>query len=411
MTSFQTYLRFIRDNAPFLAAGALLSALSSFGQTFLISVFGGEIQDEFGLSDGDWGLIYMVATMASAATMVWGGSLTDRFRARDLGAAILGLLALTCLAMAWNTHVIGLLLIIYLLRFFGQGMSSTISIVAISRWFVATRGQALAIAALGFISAEMVLPVTTVWIKGFVNWRLIWVGFSCIILALIPLLWILLKLERTPQASAKQDVATGMDGRHWTRREALRHPLFWVLSLSMALFPMMATAFWFHQVHFAEIKGWEHLKLVAVFPLGTATFLASNFLFGWAVDRFGVSRLLVLFLLPYTAAFIIHSYATTIAWSALGVMLMGLSGGGQSTLPGSVWSTYFGTAHIGAIKSMAVSFAVLGSAIGPGLTGALIDAGYGYENQLLVFSSTFVIASLAMVIPLRRANARLARPA
>ncbi|MFQ1700292.1 MFS transporter [Loktanella agnita] len=406
-----TYVQFLRDNAPFLAAGALLAALSSFGQTFLISVFAGEIRAEFGLSNGDWGLLYMVATMASAAVMVWGGSLTDRFRARDLGVTILGLLALTCLAMAWNTHVIGLLLVIFFLRFFGQGMSSMISVVAISRWFIATRGRALAIAALGFISAEMVLPVTTVWIKSHVDWRSIWVGFAYIILALIPLLWMLLKLERTPQATAQHDIATGMNARHWTRAQALRHPLFWVLALSMALFPMMATTFWFHQVHFAEIKGWDHLTLVAVLPLGTASFMASNFLFGWAVDRFGVSRLLLVYLLPYTVAFVMHGFATSIVWTAIGVMLMGLAGGGQSTLPGSVWSTYFGTAHIGAIKSAAMALAVLGSAIGPGLSGWLIDAGVGYENQLLAYSSTFVFASLAMIIPLRRANAQLAAPA
>jgi hypothetical protein len=34
MTGLRSYLTFIRDNAPFLVTGALLSFLSSFGQTF-----------------------------------------------------------------------------------------------------------------------------------------------------------------------------------------------------------------------------------------------------------------------------------------------------------------------------------------------------------------------------------------
>ncbi|SFR53814.1 Predicted arabinose efflux permease, MFS family [Yoonia tamlensis] len=409
MNSYALYLRFLRENAPFLAVGALLSFLSSFGQTFLIAAFAGEIRTEYGLSNGDWGLIYMAATMVSAGVMVFAGGLTDRFRVRTLSVVVLGCLALSCIAMALNTHVIGLIIIIFCLRFFGQGMTSTISIVSISRWFIATRGRALAISTLGFVTAEAALPLSSVWLKSHLPWRMIWMGFAGFILLMIPLLWHLLKLERTPQATAKTDNAAGMDGAHWTRAQALRHPLFWTLAPVMALFPMFATTFWFHQVHFAEIKGWEHLSLVAVFPLGTFTFMGSTFLFGWAVDRFGVAKLLPLYLLPYSVAFIIHAYAPTIAWSALGVILMGLAGGGQATLPGSVWSTYYGTAHIGSIKSAAVALMVLGSAIGPGMSGWLIDAGVGFETQLLIYSATFVIGSIVMIPALRAATIRLPR--
>ena len=411
MTSFTPYLRFIRENAPFLLVGALLSFLSSFGQTFLIATFAGEIRSEYGLSNGDWGLIYMVATMVSAGVMVFAGGLTDRFRARSLSVIVLGCLALSCIAMALNTHVIGLVIIIFCLRFFGQGMTSTISIVSISRWFIATRGRALAISTLGFVTAEAALPLSSVWLKSHLPWRMIWMGFAGFILLMIPLLWQLLRLERTPQATAKTDNAAGMDGKHWTRAQALRHPLFWTLAPVMALLPMFATTFWFHQVHFAEIKGWEHLKLVAVFPLGTFTFMGSTFLFGWAVDKFGVARLLPIYLLPYSVAFIVHAFAPTIAWSALGVILMGLAGGGQATLPGSVWSTYFGTAHIGSIKSAAVALMVLGSAIGPGLSGWLIDAGMGFEQQMLWYAASFVFAILVMLVPLKRASHDLPAPA
>ncbi|MDO6590471.1 MFS transporter [Loktanella sp. D2R18] len=407
MTSFAPYIRFIRDNAPYLAVGALLSFLSSFGQTFLIAAFAGEIRTEYGLSNGDWGLIYMVATMVSAAVMIFAGGLTDRFRARSISLVVLACLALSCLAMALNTHVIGLFIIIFCLRFFGQGMTSTISIVSISRWFIATRGRALAISTVGFVTAEAILPLSSVWLKSYLPWRIIWMGFAGFILVMIPVIWRLLKLERTPQATTKTDNSAGMDDKHWTRAQALRHPLFWTLAPTMALFPMFATTFWFHQVHFAEIKGWEHLNLVAVFPLGTFTFMGSTFLFGWAVDKFGAGRLLPIYLLPYSVAFIIHAFAPTIAWTAFGVILMGLAGGGQATLPGSVWSTYFGTAHIGSIKSAAVALMVLGSAIGPGMSGWLIDKGVGFETQLLFYSATFVIGSVAMIPALRAATARL----
>ena len=403
----RAYLSFIRDNAPFLGVGALLLFISSFGQTFLIAVFAGEIRAEFDLSNGDWGLIYMVATTASATVMIFSGGLTDRFRVRSLGIIVFGLLALSCLGMALNQSTLGFVLIIFCLRLFGQGMTSHIAVTAVARWYIATPGRALAIATLGFVIAETALPIFSAWIKTILPWRGVWIGFACFIFLMIPVIWHLLRYERTPQSVAKTDSVPGMDGRHWTRGEAIRHPLFWTILPAMTLFPMFATTFFFHQVHFAEIKGWSHIALVAVFPLGTFTFMASTFLFGWAIDRFGASRLLVVYLLPYCAAFIIHAYAPTIAWAALGVILMGLAGGGQSTLPITTWSTYFGTNHIGSIKSVSTAVMVLGSAVGPGLSGWLIDIGLGFESQLLIYAGTFVVASLAMIVPLRRANARL----
>ena len=57
---------FLRENAPYLGAGFILTFASSFGQTFFISVFAGEIQGAYSLSHGEWGGIYALATTASA---------------------------------------------------------------------------------------------------------------------------------------------------------------------------------------------------------------------------------------------------------------------------------------------------------------------------------------------------------
>ena len=94
------YISFVRENAPFLATGALLAFMSCLGQTFFISIFGGEIRETFNLSNGDWGLLYMVGTMASAAVMVFAGGLADIFRVRTLGIVVIAGLAVASLAMA-----------------------------------------------------------------------------------------------------------------------------------------------------------------------------------------------------------------------------------------------------------------------------------------------------------------------
>ena len=58
---------FLRENARWLAGGFLLTLFSSYGQTFYIALSSGGIRGELGLSHGDFGWLYMFATLASAA--------------------------------------------------------------------------------------------------------------------------------------------------------------------------------------------------------------------------------------------------------------------------------------------------------------------------------------------------------
>jgi len=53
---------------------------------------------------------------------------------------------------------------------------------------------------------------------------------------------------------------------------------------------------------------------------------------------------------------------------------------------------------------------VLGSAIGPGLSGWLIDRGVGFETQMLGYAATFLIAALLLIYPVSVAR-RSARAA
>ncbi|SEW43274.1 Sugar phosphate permease [Cognatiyoonia koreensis] len=399
MTAQTGYIAFIRSNAPFLAVGVLLSFLSSFGQTFFISIFGGEIREEFGLTNGEWGLVYMVGTSASAAVMVFAGVLADRFRVRTLGITVVLLLGFSCVLMAWNTAAGLLPFVIFALRFTGQGMTSHVAVVAMARWFIATRGKALAVAGLGFMFGEASLPLTMVWLKSMIEWRTLWVVFGIICVGSTLVLFRLLKLERTPQAEAEIEQSEGMGGRHWTRMEALRNPIFWAMAPAVMSFSGFGTAFWFHQVHFAEIKGWDHLALVAVFPLGTLTLAVSTIVFGWAIDRVGAVRLLPIYLIPYVAAFVLHWWSGSLFTTAIAVILMGLAGGGQSTLLNACWAEFYGTRHLGAIKAAVAALMVLGSAVGPGLSGILIDFGIGFEIQMLGYALIFASAGLLLLYP------------
>ena len=401
-------LAFLRDNLRWLMAGALLMFLSAFGQTFFIAVFAGDIRAEFGLSHGAWGAIYAAGTAASAAVMVWAGGLADRMRPGPLAAGSLALLAMACLAMAANASVLLLPVIVFALRLSGQGMVPHVGIVAISRWFVATRGRALAVATLGFQLAEAAMPLGFAAGKEMFGWRTMWVIGAGILLAAIPLALWLFAADRVPRAGEPATGAVpGLDGRHWRRAEVLRLPLFWALLPGMAGFPALATVFWFQQVQYAAEKGWPHLSLVAILPLGTAAFVLGTAAFGWALDRLGARVLLPLYLLPLAAGFAVAAMAPSLAVAVVAVVLFGLSGGGQATVATAAWVELFGTAHVGSVRAMVTSFFVLGSALGPLGSGLLLDAGVPLATQYAGFSLWFLASCALIAVALTRRPSRV----
>ncbi|WP_103762590.1 MFS transporter [Roseovarius confluentis] len=397
-------LDFLRDNLPFLSAGMLLTFLSSFGQTFFISLFAGEIRAAFDLSHGQWGGIYTIGTTASALVMVWAGGLTDFFRVRTLAPIILILLAFACLSMAFNPVWWGLIAVIFALRFTGQGMTSHLAVVAMSRWFIATRGKALSIATLGFALGEALLPIVFVALLAVYDWHMLWVAAALIALCGVPVIHRLLRLERTPQMLAQTDQSVGMESRHWTRNQALFHWLFWFMVPALLGPAAFNTAFFFHQVHFADLKGIPHVQLVALYPFYTAVGIVAMVLSGWALDRWGTARLIPFFQLPMVAAFAIFAISDNTLTLLAGLFFLGLTTGANTTLPNAFWAEFYGTARLGSIKAMAAAVMVFGSAIGPGLTGMGIDLGLGLESQYLIVAGYFVFTTLMMTIGITRAK-------
>jgi len=394
--------QFILKNSRWLAAGTLLTFMSSFGQTYFISIFSGEIRNTFNLSHGDWGLIYGFGTFASAIVMIWAGSLTDIMRVRKLGPMVLCALSTSCLFMAFNPVVALLPVVIFCLRLTGQGMSTHIAAVAMSRWFVNNRGKALSISNLGFSFGEALIPLFLVSALIYFSWQKIWIIAALITLLSIPILIWLLRQERSPQSIDAEDQSWGMNKLHWTRKKTISHPLFWFMMPAVIGQSAFNTAFFFQQVHFSEIKGWEHLSLVSMFPIYTGVAICMMILSGILLDKFGTAKLIPYFQLPMIIAFILFAFGETLYSALLGFIFLGITSGANTTLPNAFWAEFFGTKHLGSIKAAAAAAMVLGSAIGPALTGILLDFDISLNLQYVGISTFFIISSLLMWVGISR---------
>lgn len=385
-------LAFLRQNAPWLLAGMLLTFSSSFGQTFFIALFGGQVREEFGLSNGEFGGLYLLGTLGSAAVMVFVGKVVDFYSPRQVGAVALLGLGIACATMAIAETLTMLVFTIFLIRFFGQGMMSHIALTAMGRWFDATRGKAVSITNTGHQIGEAVLPLTVVLLIAVLDWRQAWLIFAGVItLIAIPVLWLLLRRDRVPQnTSSAKDTAPI---RQWTRSEMMHDPLFWIASFGYLSPPFIGTSIFFHQVYMVEIKGWE----LSWFASGFSIYALVTFIFGlitgYCVDRFSARALLPYFLFPLAAALLVLSLFDS-PWSIpLVFVLLGLNGGGFSTLFGALWPEIYGVKHLGEIRSLIVALMVFASALGPGVIGWLIDYGVALETQFLAMSAYCIVIS------------------
>ncbi|GFE64542.1 MFS transporter [Litoreibacter roseus] len=349
----------------------------------------------------------MMGTLASAVVMIWAGGLTDRIRVRYLGFATVVCLAMSCGMMTVTSEIWMLPFVVFALRLFGQGMSGHTASVAMARWFTKTRGRALAVASFGFAVGEAILPIVFVALMAWIGWRASWGVSAAILIVLAPLLLVLLKEERNPRTDNTVVHSLGLDGIHWSRLQVLRFPLFWFILPALLGPPAFGTAFFFLQVHLAEIKGWSHLELVSLFPAYTAFAVISMMLSGLAIDRFGTAGLMVVYTAPSAIGFILFAYAETLFAGLIGILFFAITTGIQATLPAAFWAQFFGTRHLGSIKAMATAIMVFGSAIGPGLTGWGLNHGFGFETQMLWISGYLVFGVIMAGIGVSRVKARL----
>ena len=396
-------LSFAKTNARWIGAGFLLTLFSSFGQTFFIGLSSAEIRAHFSLTDGGLGLLYMAATLASAATLPFVGRVLDVRPGWQVAAVTVPLLAGACLLMAFAPSVILLVVALFGLRLLGQGMMSHIALTETGRWFAASRGRAMSLVVLGYQGGEALLPALVVALLAGFGFAGIWTGSALLLLLAWPAITLLMRRDRDPKGDP---VARTSDARDWTQGEVARDPLFYLLLTGVLAPPFIGTTIFFYLGTLAEMRGLDPAIVAAAFPVKAALTVVFALLCGGLVDRFGAVRLLPFFLLPLAGACV----AVAVTDGPVGVFvfmaLLGVSYGLSSTLFGALWPEVYGTKYLGGVRSLVSAGMVVATAIGPGLIGPLLDLGVPYEAQLYGMAVWCALACLSLVIATRAVLAR-----
>lgn len=404
------YFTFARANLRFLAFGFVVAFTSSAGQTFFIGVFGPEVRAAFSLSHTEWGTIYMIGTLSSAAALTYTGGLIDRTDLRIFAAIAIAGLAGACFVMSLTQSVLALTVAIFLLRQMGQGLTSHTASTSMARYHDAHRGKALSLISIGFTFGEALLPVLAVAAIAAWGWRQTYSGTGVLVLAVIPLILWLLKghglrhAQHLSDANEKALSETDLTSSK-TRWEMLREGRFYML-LPAAMAPsFIVTAMFFHHLTLAEAKGWSAQWVTGSYwVFGLATVLALV-MAGPLIDRLSAARVMPFYLLPLAAGLILLGPAENPFWMWAYLFLGGLNSGLYFAGLTALWAELYGVRHLGAIKSTAGAISVFASALGPVTVGLMLDHGYSIETVCLCFAGYCLLATPFLMRALRMGRA------
>ena len=386
------------------------------GQTLFIAQFNSDIRAFFQLTDGQFAGLYTLATIFSAVLIALIGQVTDKFAPRLLAIICTIGLVLMALAMSMVNHWLVLCLVLFGLRFFGQGMLPHIAQTAMARWFNRFRGRALAFSQMGYTTGEAMLPFIVTSALVVFTWREIWAFSAALMLfLLLPLIFFLL---RDPpdgkKAKARGDVnpdATSdaqLTGAEWSRSKVLRDPLFYALVFGAMTLPALATIYFFHQAHLVGVKGWSVTTYTAWFPIMSITGVSVSILTGFLVDRFAAFRLLPFMYVPIGIACLIMATQSNVWAIPLFLLVLAIGSGMAPSIFGALWAEMYGTTHIGAVRSLAIAVMVFASAAGPGIAGALIDLNINLVTQSWFNAAyCFAITGLYLILQNRMTNRKL----
>jgi MFS family permease len=143
-------------------------------------------------------------------------------------------------------------------------------------------------------------------------------------------------------------------------------------------------------------------SIVGVFVIVAAL---SGLAVGWIGARVPIRMGLAVAALVMAAGAILTAAVETTADGYLSATVFGLGIGALLTLVPVAFADYFGRAHYGAIRGMALPAQVIGQAMGPFIAGVLFDSSGSYRPAMFVFVAIAVVAAmLAMVARHRERN-------
>ena len=382
--------------------GFIFTFFSSFGQSFFLGLFNSNIRDALSISHGQFGSIYASATLLSSFILIWLGKKIDEINIFKFASLVTILLSFSCFFFSKISSIAFLFFAIFLMRFSGQGMMSHTATTTVSRYFTKSRGKALSTIWFGLSSAEFILPVFTIYLLTFLDWRNIWIIISIAVILLLPLASFILlkKLNFESRETTSEQEKNKENIKNWKRIEVIKDYRFYILGANMLAMPWITTGIFVYQSFILSSKNWGPFVIAKSFMAYSTLSVITLFISGFLIDKFTSRKILIYMNIPLLLSTIVIILFDHPNVSFLFLGLIGISNGFANVLGSSTWAEIYGVRYIGSIKALTTALMVFSTAFGTALFGFLIDKGFSIE-QIATISGIYISTALVFLFFIR----------
>lgn len=394
-----------------LGASTIGMAMTIPGQTVGVSVFLDPIIAELGLGRSAVSAAYMMGTLVGSLSLPFVGRFIDQRGPRRSVTIIVILFALACLYMGLVGGLVTLLIGFVLIRGLGQGALGLVSIHGLNVWFVRRRGMAVGLAGLGFAGVAAVGPLGLERLISAVGWR--W-GYATLGLAvafvMVPVGAGLFRdrpemYGLKPDGSKPPKSSRMTEEIHYRLDEARKTLTFWLYTAGGFLVAALGTGLVFHHFSIMDENGMGRTEAATMFVTYGMVLAAASVITGFLVDRIAPRFLLSVALALLTSAMLVATRVDGTGMILLYGVLLGSMQGMSQALQSTVYGYYFGRIHFGAIKGLATTVMVAGTAAGPLLLAVGLDLSGSYRPVLAISALVpIALAATAPFLPLKRGD-------
>ena len=403
-----------------VAVAAIALGMTGPGQTVGVSVFVDPMMATLDLTRSQVSTAYLAGTLTGSLALPRLGRLIDDRGARVAMAVVGGAFGLVLMAMAGVTGLATLVLGFIGIRLFGQGALSLVATTSIAPWFERRRGFAVGVTtAVGSALLSLLPVLVSGAILPLTGWRGAWLVLGLAVWLIVVPLAVRGLIDRPRDVGQQPDGAAPLSDEEsaaadaemaaasFTRREAMRTPMFWAVAGGVAATGMIGTGLAFHQIDLLGEQGLTPVEAAANFVPQTVASLSATLLVGSMVDRFASRWVLATSMAMLIAAMVMVPLVSPGLLAIVYGMLVGSAGASARALEAASFPKLYGLTHVGSIRGVITSISVASTAFGPvalsigrDLTGSYVQV----LLVLLVFPLAVTILGLVAKVPTRPAR-------
>ena len=379
----------------FVSQGMTLGGLQVFDEKLLahLAAVSGE---EISLGAFKGGLSIMFATAGILGMLA--GWLCDKIGPRKLIFAGMALLSVGYYMFADVQTLTDIYIISALFGLVLVLCGLMINVYLVSSWFTFKRGLAIGLVLAGTSLGNAAFPKFNGWLLQTMEWQQVFTWAAWIPALTIPVLFIFLKDSPSTQGG-KADVSGDLPKLSgYSLGEALTSRNFWIVAIIAMCTFYGILAMSGHTYLFFRGEGYSEGAAASAVSILFFGGLIGKVISGYLAESFGRKRVLLTgltMMLIGIGGMVLSIQLSSAALVWGGLLLFGFGWGGIYTLIQVLAADLFGLLALGKILGAINILDTFGGAMGPVVTGIMVDRTEGYMQPFIVVLVLLLLATLA----------------